>query len=168
MCLKHNCRYFVLTTYDEWVFGTLSPGGSPVHAVQFVPLTSLRSGRHAPRKGDHPPPRAHLFKRHVRLGQRRHPAMLPSPERVRVAAVVALCRGGQESHLLATTGGHAGPCQAQRTVRLGWGVGWVGDGPGVVTCDLPVSPSLRVREIVVWCVCVCVCVCTGILRVVVR
>ncbi|KAI9567899.1 hypothetical protein HD554DRAFT_2172949 [Boletus coccyginus] len=25
MCLKHNCRYFILTTYEEWVFGTLSP-----------------------------------------------------------------------------------------------------------------------------------------------
>ncbi|KAF8557190.1 hypothetical protein OG21DRAFT_378052 [Imleria badia] len=24
MCLKYNCRYFVLTTYDEWVFGNLS------------------------------------------------------------------------------------------------------------------------------------------------
>ena len=42
MCLKHNCRYFVLTTYEEWVFGNLSPDGLTT-ACRLLPAVDLSS-----------------------------------------------------------------------------------------------------------------------------
>ena len=89
MCLKHNCRYFILTTYDKWVFGTLSTGGLYTHHPTPLPLTVHSCiGRHAPREGDDTPPCAHLSQRHVGVRQRRRSTAFPSPECVRVSVAV--------------------------------------------------------------------------------
>lgn len=36
MCHKYHCRYFILTTYDRWVFGVLSPDMHCVHMTTHL------------------------------------------------------------------------------------------------------------------------------------
>lgn len=36
MCHKHYCRYFVLTTYDQWVFGVLSDDMHRAHMTTHL------------------------------------------------------------------------------------------------------------------------------------